>query len=92
LKGDVLLAENIQTNSNAVISLTLGILSLSTPYIGLILGIIGIVYAKKAKKEMALTDKTSRGLAHSGFICSVIGLCIQTFVSLLFIVIFYFAG
>jgi len=46
------MVENAQTNSNSEISLTLGILSILIPFIGLFLGGIGVVVARKATKEI----------------------------------------
>ena len=72
--------EKTQTNnSNSVISLTLGILSILIPYIGLILGVIGVVVSRKATKEIVKTDEGGSGLATSGLICSVVGIIIQLF-------------
>ena len=67
-----------QTNSNSISSLTLGILSILIPFIGLILGVIGIVISRKAKKEIVITNDSGIGLATSGLICSVVGIIIQT--------------
>lgn len=66
-------------NSNSVISLTLGILSILIPYIGLILGVIGVVVSRKATNEIERTDEGGSGLATSGLICSVVGIIIQLF-------------
>ncbi|WP_422122320.1 DUF4190 domain-containing protein [Planococcus sp. X10-3] len=65
------------TNSKAVITLTLGILSILVPFLGLILGIIGIVVYYKAKNEIALTGEGGQGYAVSGLICSIVGLTLQ---------------
>lgn len=66
-------------NSKSVVSLTLGILSILIPHIGLILGVIGIVVSRKATKEIVKTDEGGSGLATSGLICSVVGIIIQLF-------------
>ena len=74
------MVEKTQTNnSKSVISLTLGILSILIPHIGLILGVIGIVVSRKATKEIVKTDEGGSGLATSGLICSVVGIIIQLF-------------
>ncbi|MCM3611780.1 DUF4190 domain-containing protein [Planococcus sp. MERTA32b] len=65
------------TNSNAIIALTLGILSIFIPFAGLILGSIGIVVYRKAKNEMLLTGEGGDGIAVSGLICSIVGVLIQ---------------
>lgn len=76
------MAENVQTNNNATVSLTFGILSLLIPFIGLILGIIGIVFSRKADKEIARTSETGKGMALAGLICSIVGLVTQLFIIL----------
>jgi len=74
------MVEKTQTNnSKSVISLTLGILSILIPHIGLILGVMGIVVSRKATKEIVKTDEGGSGLATSGLICSVVGIIIQLF-------------
>jgi hypothetical protein len=69
--------EKNQTNNSSVISLTVGILSLFIPFIGLILGIIGIVFSRKAVKQINKTNENGRGLATAGLICSIVGIIIQ---------------
>lgn len=65
------------TNSNSVVALTLGILSILVPFLGFILGIIGIVFYYKAKNEIALTGEGGQGFAVSGMICSILGIFLQ---------------
>ncbi|WP_327440784.1 DUF4190 domain-containing protein [Lysinibacillus mangiferihumi] len=60
-------------------SLTLGILSIVIPFIGLILGIIGVVLSRIATKEIAKRNENGKGLAIFGLICNVIGIIIQAF-------------
>ncbi|MCL6572391.1 MAG: DUF4190 domain-containing protein [Bacillus sp. (in: Bacteria)] len=71
------MSDNDQTNSNSVTSLTIGILSLFIPFVGLILGIIGIVFSRKAVNQMNKTNENGRGLATAGLICSIVGIIIQ---------------
>ncbi|REJ07975.1 DUF4190 domain-containing protein [Halobacillus trueperi] len=73
------------TNSNAVISLTLGILSILIPVVGLVLGVIGFVLSRKAIKEIEKTNEDGRGLATSGLVCSSVGIIIQIFAVIGFI-------
>ncbi|MFJ8511573.1 DUF4190 domain-containing protein [Lysinibacillus xylanilyticus] len=82
------MVENAQTNSNSVISLTLGILSILIPFIGLFLGGIGVVVARKATKEIVEKNQSGIGLATSGLICSVVGIIIQIF-AVFSILVFY---
>ncbi|WP_059170441.1 DUF4190 domain-containing protein [Bacillus sp. FJAT-27445] len=73
------MVEKANTNSNSVISLTVGILSILIPVIGLVLGVIGVVVSRKAIKEIGKTNEDGRGLATSGLICSSVGIIIQIF-------------
>ncbi|MGG0669702.1 DUF4190 domain-containing protein [Sporosarcina koreensis] len=72
-------AEKTQTNSKSVISLTFGVLSILLPYLGFILGVIGVVVSRKATKEIERTNESGGALATSGLICSIVGIVIQTF-------------
>ncbi len=67
--------ENKQQNLS-IAALVLGILSIiaswGTSILGLILGIIGIVIAKKAKRE-----ETPNSLMTGGLVCSIIGIAIS---------------
>lgn len=80
------MVEKNETNSNSIISLTLGILSILIPFLGLVLGVIGVVVSRKASKEIVKTNEGGRGLTISGLICNVVGIIIQ-----LFAVLGYFA-
>jgi hypothetical protein len=73
------MVENNQTNSKSVVSLTLGVLSILIPFMGLVLGVIGIVVSRKAAKEIAVSNEGGSGLAISGLICSAVGIIIQLF-------------
>ena len=70
-------------NGYAVASLVLGILSIVTCCLGLILGILAVVFANKAIK---LGYKGS--LANAGRICGIIGLVIGAIIVLYYIVCF----
>ena len=82
------MAEKSETNNNSIISLTLGILSIIIPLIGLLLGVLGAVFSRKAKKQIAKTNENGMGLATSGMICSIVGIVIQMF-SVLSLIAFY---
>ncbi|MBS4171682.1 DUF4190 domain-containing protein [Bacillus sp. FJAT-49736] len=69
----------VRTNTKAVVSLTLGILSIVIPFIGLVLGIIGVVISRMGLKEIESSNENGRGLAISGFICSLVGIVIYVF-------------
>jgi len=86
------MVEKTKTNSNSAISLTVGILSILIPAIGLILGVIGVVVSRKAIKEIERTNEYGRGLATSGLICSSVGIIIQIFAVLGFIAFYSFTN
>jgi len=68
----------VTTNSKSISSLTLGVLSIIIPYIGFILGIIGLFISRKSIAEINHTNEKGKGLAISGRVCSIFGICIQT--------------
>ncbi|WP_249414094.1 DUF4190 domain-containing protein [Alteribacter keqinensis] len=70
--GESVEAVKEKVNGKAVASLVLGILSLIIPYVGLITGIIGIVLANLALKEIKVSSEGGRGLAVGGLTCSII--------------------
>ncbi|MFS0881143.1 DUF4190 domain-containing protein [Metabacillus niabensis] len=72
-----------ETNNKSIVSLTLGILSIILPYIGLILGIIGFVLSFKSIGEINRLKQKGKGLAISGRVCSLIGICMQIVIILL---------
>lgn len=82
--------QNNQTNSTSILSLTLGILSFLIPFIGLVVGILGIVFSKKATKEIMKSNEAGKGLAISGLICSLVGIIIQLFIILAFLTYKFF--
>jgi ABC-type nickel/cobalt efflux system permease component RcnA len=65
-----------ETNGKSIAALVLGILSIIIPYVGLILGIIGLVLASSSLKEIAVTGQGGRGLAIAGRVTSIIGVAI----------------
>ena len=71
---------NAGTNSYAVASLTMGILSILAPFFGILFGFIGAVLSKKARMEMVFSGEDGRSLATAGSICSVIGICLQVLI------------
>lgn len=73
-----------QTNGKAVASLELGIISIVcvtgffyTSFIGVVCGILAIVFGHKARRQ------TKSGIATAGFVCGIVGLslCALLFVS-----------
>ena len=74
-----------KTNNKSIATLTFGILSIIVPYIGLIHGIIGIVISSKSIVEIDNSNEKGRGLAISGKVCSIVGICLQVLLILLLI-------
>jgi hypothetical protein len=59
------------TNKKAIYSLTLGILSVVIPYLGMIFGIIGIVISFISLNEIKKSNQQGKGLAIAGKVCSI---------------------
>lgn len=78
------------SNSKAIVSLIMGVLSLLIPFIGIVLGILGLIFAAKSKQEMKLTGETGNGLVTAGKVCSIIGIILNVIVILIFLVFSYF--
>lgn len=73
------------TSGKSIAALVLGILSLLVPYVGLILGIVGIVFAKKALNEIKKQNLGGKGMAVAGLTTSIIGVSFYAFI--LFIIL-----
>src|SRR5699024_12317613 len=76
-------------NSNAVICVVLGAVKLVLPLLGIITGIMGIVYYNKAKKEMPVKGETGEGVAITGLTLSIVGLVLQV-VIIFSLLLFFF--
>jgi len=77
-----------RTNSKAIVALVLGILSLVIPYLGIIVGIIAIVFAKLAFNELRSGGEQGKGLAVAGLVCGIIGVAIYAIFILIAIIAF----
>ncbi|CQR46411.1 hypothetical protein BN1058_00671 [Paraliobacillus sp. PM-2] len=75
-----------QASGKAIASLVLGILSIIIPWIGFVLGIIAIVLANKAFKEIAHYQLGGRGMAVAGLTTGIVGTAIYGLMLLLFII------
>ncbi|WP_182199653.1 DUF4190 domain-containing protein [Paraliobacillus salinarum] len=75
-----------QASGKAIASLVLGILSIVIPWIGFILGIIAIVLANKAFKEIAQYQLAGRGMAVAGLTTGIVGTAIYGLLLLFFII------
>lgn len=83
------------TNGKAIASMILGILSIVTPYIGLILGIIGIIFARKSFREINEHHQNGKGMAIAGLTTSIVGLCLYALILVfytLFGIAFYYSS
>lgn len=82
----------VKTNNKSIVSLTLGILAIIVPYIGIILGIIGIFISSKSIIEIERSNERGKGLAITGRVCSIVGICFQflLIILLLLSIIVYF--
>ncbi|WP_339060820.1 DUF4190 domain-containing protein [Tepidibacillus marianensis] len=75
-----------KTNGKAIAALVLGIVSLMIPYVGLIVGIVGIVYAKKAIAEIAQTQDNGKGMAVAGLVTSIISVALYAILIIILII------
>ncbi|MGE6256782.1 DUF4190 domain-containing protein [Heyndrickxia sporothermodurans] len=66
-----------KTNEKSIVAIIMGILAIVVPYIGIIFGVIGMIFSAKSIKEIEGSNEAGRGLAVSGKICSIAGICIQ---------------
>ncbi|MFJ7509086.1 DUF4190 domain-containing protein [Peribacillus simplex] len=84
------MSEIKQSNSKAIVSFIMGVLSLFIPVIGIILGILGLIFASKSKQEIKLTGESGKGLVTAGKVCSIIGIILNVLMILIFLLFFYF--
>lgn len=75
-----------KTNGKSIAAMVLGILSIVVPYIGLIIGIVGIVFSSLSLKEIKRTGEQGRGMAIAGMVTSIIGTVLYAII-LFFIII-----
>ncbi|MFF3025376.1 DUF4190 domain-containing protein [Gottfriedia sp. NPDC057948] len=75
------------TNPKAKFALTLAILSLIIPAIGLILAVIGLYMSKESLIEIKRINQKGRGLALSAKIISIISICIDALALLLVVIL-----
>ncbi|MCC3378800.1 DUF4190 domain-containing protein [Paenibacillus farraposensis] len=80
------------TNNKAVASMVLGILSVVIPYLGFIIGIVGIILSSLSLKEINRHGEQGRGMAIAGLVCSIIGTMIYALIIIFFIVVFVIAA
>ncbi len=69
--------KNVQVDTNAVISLTMGILAvLLFPFIGWILGLIGLVYSNRSLRQTERASEKGNSMAVVGKVCSIVGIAL----------------
>ncbi len=73
-------------NHKAVLAFALGILSIIVPGFGLLLGIMGWVYATSSIREIESSTHTGMSLALAGKVLSIVGAIIHGLLILLLIV------
>ncbi|AIQ47473.1 hypothetical protein R70723_17470 [Paenibacillus sp. FSL R7-0273] len=80
-----------QTNGKSIASLVLGILSIVTPYIGLLFGIVAIILSALSLKEIRNRYEGGRGLAIAGLVCGIVGTIIYALL-IIFLLLVIFAA
>lgn len=80
------------TNGKAIASMVLGILSIVVPYIGLLIGIIGLVITKQASNEIKMTGEGGKGFVTTGLVTGIIGVAIWSLVFVVIIISFAIIG
>ncbi|PZE20200.1 DUF4190 domain-containing protein [Paenibacillus xerothermodurans] len=73
-------------NSKSIAAMVLGILSIVIPYIGLIIGIVAIIFSAISLKEIKRTGEQGRGMAIAGLVCGIIGTLIYGIILLIVII------
>lgn len=84
--------ENI-TDTNAIVGMILGILSVIlcwVPVIGLVLGIIALILSIKGLKNSKIINK-GKGLPVTGISCGSVGIVVNIIYSIMYIILFLFA-
>ena len=68
-------------------TLVLGILSLVVPYVGFLIGIVGIIFGAISFKELKKSGEQGRGLAIGGLITSILGTLFWGIIAIFLIVL-----
>lgn len=80
-----------KTNGKSIVTLVLGILSLVVPYVGFLIGIVGIIFGALSFKELKKTGEQGRGLAIGGLITSILGTLLWGLIAI-FLIVFLIIG
>lgn len=81
------------TDTNAIVGMILGILSVIlcwVPVIGLVLGIIALILSIKGLKNSKIINK-GKGLSVTGISCGSVGIVVNIIYSIMYIILFLFA-
>jgi hypothetical protein len=76
------------TNGKSIATLVLGILAVIVPYVGLILGIIAIVFGKISLNEIKQRGEQGRGMAIAGLVCGIVGTALYAIVIIIVVIAF----
>ena len=71
---------NTKTNTKAIVSLVLGVISLLITYLGLFTSIVGIILSRVATREIEERGEKGSDIALGGLITSIVGLVLQLFI------------
>ena len=77
-----------KTNSDSVIALILGIVSLIIPFVGFITAIVGIIFSMKSFKTIKQTGEPGKGLSITGLVCSIVAILMYLLAVGIFIFVF----
>lgn len=77
-----------KTNGKSIVALVLGILAVSLPYIGFLIGIVAIVFASLSLKEIKRNGEQGRGMAIAGLVCGIVGTAIYAILLLIVLIAF----
>ncbi|ULO04683.1 DUF4190 domain-containing protein [Paenibacillus sp. 19GGS1-52] len=79
-----------RTNGKSIAALVLGILSIVLPYIGLLFGIIAIIFSAISLKEIRMRNEQGRGMAIAGLVCGIVGTILYAVIIVLIILAIVF--
>jgi len=74
------------TSGKAVAALVLGILSIVLCYVGFVAGVIAIVLAVLAKRDIDRDGLDGRALATAGMVCGIVGTVVQLLLDVLVLI------
>ncbi|KMJ57229.1 hypothetical protein AB685_17660 [Bacillus sp. LL01] len=84
-------SETGKINSNAILSLILGIISIlccAISFLSMVFAVPGFVLAVMGLNEIQKTDQSGRGYAKAGLICSLVGILLPLIIILISLLFF----